>query len=119
MSLLDLAKKTEAHFVAVESGAGSDIQYKLFSNNSIIETRAIVFYDDFRKLDEKKTTIADLASFMSVKLAETPQKKDKIILDSKEWSVVDFKPNGLGFYDIYCESSRRHTARNRSTSGRV
>ena len=117
MNLLDLAKKAESHFVNRDNGAGSSIIYKTFLNNTTHPTRAFVSFDDFRKVDEARITISDIASFCSVAIAFEPSVNDIIVLGTDEWKVVDFKPSSSGMYDIFCNKNKRHL--NKSRNGGV
>jgi hypothetical protein len=110
MSLLELMNKTVKSTANRQNGIGSDIKYYSFETNSYTDSRAIISYDDFSKLTTDGETISDNAIFHGIELPFEPKKRDKIEHETTEWYVVDFIPNGMGLYDIYCEKNKRHTA---------
>jgi len=110
MNLLELAKKAEKKVISSPNGVGSSIIYYSFETNTSFETRAIVSYEDFRSISTDKEIISDSGTFYSVELNKSPKKRDKISFDGEAWLVVDFRPTGFGFYDIYCEKNVRHSA---------
>jgi hypothetical protein len=110
MSLLKLMNKTVKSTVNRRNGIGSNIKYYSFDTNSYTNTRAIISYEDFSKLTGDVDVISDSATFHGVELYAEPKKRDKIEHETTTWYVVDYVPNGMGLYDIYCEKNKRHTA---------
>ena len=117
MGMYSLLESVQSNFLDRDNALSKEIIYTFYSDNTSVTSKCIVQEDDFRKHKKTEDVVADECSFMMVKLDTTPSKKDKITLDSMEWEVEDYRPNGMGRYDIYCYKDKHRVGGSISRNG--
>lgn len=110
MSLNTISDQMERFHVNNENGWGVEITYTPRDTTNPPET--VKAFSRAVSMDDKTTDEEHIVSkmdFLSVELANIPQRLDKILHNGINWYVESYANSASGLYDIYCYANKQST----------
>jgi len=107
MNLNDHARTVELSLVNDVHGWGQEITYTYRRTNiTVSPVKAFCQEGDLMQVNEKKDTVEDGMTFLSVELSSKPERGDKVLFNNVTWYVERLL--GTNPYDIVCTSNMNH-----------